>query len=274
VRYAYRLDGYDERWRDGGSSTTLTYTNLPAGQYRLNVRCSNADGRPGSQVARLAFTVAPPWWQRWWVRSLGVLALAALAYGAVSLRLRRVKGQRDLLQREVEARTRELAHLATIDPLTELYNRRHFIDVGERELRRAHRYGRPLTLLMLDLDHFKRINDTFGHAAGDRVLRRAAAAWSRTLREADLIGRVGGEEFAVILPEIGCDEAAAVAERLQSALVGLELGSEAGDIVVSASIGVAALAPEEDLDGLLSRADAALYEAKNAGRNSIRIAAQ
>ncbi|MEN9938562.1 MAG: hypothetical protein RLZZ387_5141 [Chloroflexota bacterium] len=160
--------------------------------------------------------------------------------------------------------------LATTDGLTGLYNRRHFFELAEQEMVRARRYGHPLSVILLDIDHFKQINDRHGHQVGDIALRAAAACCRDTLRAVDLHGRYGGEELVFLLPETGPEGAAQAAERMRAAIDHLPVIDAAGGLVrLSASLGVAALAPWNDvgLYQLLGRADQALYAAKRAGRN-------
>lgn len=166
----------------------------------------------------------------------------------------------------------ELARLAQTDPLTGLANRRHFMAQAEEELSRTHRYGGPLSVLMVDIDHFKRVNDTYGHKTGDLVLRKFADLSRHMLRDIDTIGRIGGEEFAILLPETDGSRGREVAERLRSALAEAELPVEQGlPLRFTVSIGIASLAgPGVNIDTLLNQADQALYEAKHAGRNRVR----
>ena len=171
----------------------------------------------------------------------------------------------------------ELLEQATHDALTGVFNRRHIEDLLRKEVDRAERHARPLAVAMLDADHFKRINDTYGHQTGDEVLREISARCRQTLRSNDLFGRYGGEEFLVVFPETNLDEAGAVAERLRVAVGGapIRIGNGDGDggkeLEVTVSIGLAAHAPGHDLDKLVERADAAMYEAKGAGRNVVRV---
>ena len=174
------------------------------------------------------------------------------------------------LESRVAARTAELEKLVMIDPLTGLANRRHFELRASIEVSDARRSGSPLTLCVLDIDHFKRVNDTYGHAAGDAVLKQVATAIASGVRPGDLVARIGGEEFAVVLPDTGPDEASSVAERIRHAVETMPIQIGETPIIVTTSIGVAALAAtEEDFAPALARADAALYRAKAAGRNRV-----
>lgn len=167
---------------------------------------------------------------------------------------------------------RRLRRLATRDHLTGVLNRGYFLDCLEKEVRRAHRYDQPLSLLMLDVDFFKRVNDTFGHPAGDQVLKELARLCQKQVREHDLVGRMGGEEFAIALVACDPERAGLVAERLrqEAALCLREVVSAPWPVTVS--LGVAPLIPDEDVDHLFKRVDQALYVAKAAGRNRVRLA--
>ena len=164
-----------------------------------------------------------------------------------------------------------LAHtLSRTDELTGLNNRRAFTELCGRALEQARRYARPLSLVMLDIDHFKQVNDTYGHAAGDRVLQALAEAIRGTAREADIAGRLGGEEFAVMLPETGGVEATTLAERLRTVVAGLRVPHDNATITFTCSLGLATRNDDVAvLDTLLNRADQALYRAKNSGRNRV-----
>ncbi|WP_005034142.1 GGDEF domain-containing protein [Holophaga foetida] len=177
------------------------------------------------------------------------------------------------LAHEVETRKTlevELRVLATTDPLTGVYNRRRFLELGEYELAREARNGRGVSLLALDIDHFKRINDTYGHGVGDTTLVRFAQTCSTCLRGLDTIGRVGGEEFAVILPETRLEGACEVAERMREAVGNCRMSGPEGPFNITMSIGVAQLLEGEGFDELAKRADAKLYAAKHAGRNRVQ----
>jgi len=164
----------------------------------------------------------------------------------------------------------DLLAQATHDPLTGVFNRRHVEDLLRQELDRAERHARPLAVAMLDADHFKNINDTYGHQTGDEVLRTISERCQKTLRSNDIFGRYGGEEFVIVFPETKLDDAGAVAERLRAAVADEPI--KVGDNVlgVTVSIGLAAFAPGHNLDEMFHRADSALYAAKQDGRNLVR----
>ncbi len=166
----------------------------------------------------------------------------------------------------------KLRRLATVDHLTGLYNRRHFLELAARELDRHRRYKSPFSLLVMDIDHFKLINDQHGHQAGDQVLERLCALWKEHMRASDFLGRLGGEEFAVALVESPLTRAGQVAERLRALTEDSELMVGKASLRVTISLGAAQLAnSREDLSSLLRRADDALYAAKNGGRNRVEL---
>jgi diguanylate cyclase (GGDEF)-like protein/PAS domain S-box-containing protein len=169
-------------------------------------------------------------------------------------------------QKRIEDRLRRLA---ARDALTDTLSRGRFFEVAREELARATRYPRPLALAMLDLDHFKSINDRHGHRAGDEVLRAIAGLMTRGLRGQDHIGRYGGEEFAVLLPETTLESAREVLERVRIAIADMRLNVEGKQLTITVSVGVVAVQTGEPLENALARADAALYRAKGAGRNRV-----
>lgn len=165
----------------------------------------------------------------------------------------------------------ELERRAYTDYLTGLANRRHFLEKAEKELARTVRYGRELSILMLDVDHFKQVNDTYGHKVGDLVLTRLAELCRATLRDVDVVGRIGGEEFAVLLPETGSEQAMEAAERLRGAIATAQVTLGGGlPLRFTASFGVTTLREKDvNIDMLLNQADQALYQAKKEGRNRV-----
>jgi len=172
--------------------------------------------------------------------------------------------------RRIGSYTSDLLVLATTDPLTHGLNRRAFMQRGNLEMARAARYQRDVSLLMIDLDHFKTINDTYGHAAGDAVLRAVGDALRNQLRQTDLWGRVGGEEFAVILVETDATGAAVVADRLRRHFASMTVPYGAYDLHFTVSIGMTSLVGADDgLEAAMRAADALLYEAKEGGRNRV-----
>ena len=216
----------------------------------------------------------PPRDLRW---LYGGLLLALLLVGGVSLIAVRFARLSARLRREVKMRTVLQAKLQSqvqVDYLTGLATRRHFMTQASEEIARARRYGLQLSLCMLDLDRFKTVNDTYGHKAGDKVLKRFSEICLASLREIDIAGRLGGEEFAILFPETGLDQVQLVVERLRERLANERVPLDDGVVLqFTVSIGVALLeASDEGLDSLMARADRALYAAKHGGRNRVCVA--
>jgi diguanylate cyclase (GGDEF)-like protein len=173
---------------------------------------------------------------------------------------------------QADQRASDLETLAAVDWLTGLYNRRQFESLAQAELARSQRYMRPLTLMMLDIDHFKKVNDTYGHATGDRVLQALATVCLATKRDADIAARLGGEEFALLLPETTAGAAAQFAERLRQQIRDCAPVVEGEKLPITVSIGIAASSQTTaGVQPLLSNSDQALYEAKRAGRNRVAV---
>jgi diguanylate cyclase (GGDEF)-like protein len=196
--------------------------------------------------------------------SLCISALLMLGMLAVGQLFRLIRAHEEILEKR-----------STIDPLTGLANRRSLIDSAGEEIQRSRRTGRPMSLLMIDLDHFKRINDALGHGHGDAVLVAVAATLRSTMRVIDHVGRWGGEEFIAVLPESDGEAAVAAAERVRSAVEALRVGHESRTTSVTVSIGVATLTategdPHRLFHALVESADHALYDAKDDGRNCVR----
>ena len=170
-------------------------------------------------------------------------------------------------RKEIE---QELKRLATTDTLTGAANRRSFFELADQEFKRVLRYKNLVAFLLLDIDHFKTINDNYGHQGGDEVLKIFVCACKNELREAAVFGRIGGEEFAVLLPETDQQSARLVAERIRQKIENMVIAFEEQSIKITVSIGVATIAiVDKSLDQVFQRADAALYQAKNSGRNRV-----
>jgi diguanylate cyclase (GGDEF)-like protein len=176
-------------------------------------------------------------------------------------------------QKALREQQQQLEHLAREDALTGLANRRRFEERAYEELLRAGRYQHPLSVLLADLDHFKTINDTYGHSYGDTVLKEVGQTFFRHCRSSDLCARYGGEEFAILLPETRLEEAQLVAERLCAAVRNLQFSRLSDDIHVTTSFGVTCvdIANPQSLEELLEQADQALYAAKHNGRNRVEV---
>jgi diguanylate cyclase (GGDEF)-like protein len=162
-----------------------------------------------------------------------------------------------------------ITQLMRTDALTGLANRRYFLEVLENIMSLTRRHQTPLTLIMADLDHFKVINDTYGHAGGDQVLKGFGALLQNTIRREDLAARLGGEEFIVALPHTDLSEALSIAERIRLGLE--EMKWEQIETQITGSFGISQFRPEDTADSLIERADQALYRAKAAGRNRLMV---
>ena len=291
VHFRYRLEGFDKEWVDAGTRRAAYYTNTPPGTYRFHVIACNNDGVWNEKGATFGFTLTPHLYETRWFYSICVAALLFLATGVYRLRVRGLTRRKADLVRLVGERTRQLEEanqrleqanralrrLSSQDGLTGIANRRQFDEVLDLEWRRAYRSEAPLSLLMLDIDHFKTFNDAHGHQRGDDYLKAMAAALRDGLnRPGDVVARYGGEEFAVILPDTDERGALSCAERLRQSVLCLEIPHDRPGAPLSAavSIGVATTFPREGSSSatLIAAADEALYRAKSEGRNRVRVA--
>jgi len=176
------------------------------------------------------------------------------------------------LETAVARRTEQLVWLANTDPLTGLKNRRGFTETAQAQLLQCQRYPQPIAALAIDIDHFKSINDRYGHHVGDQAIQRVTESIVHTLRASDIIGRVGGEEFAVLLTHTDAGAARISAERLRLAVESMKIGVlNAAPLRLTVSVGIALYQSKMTLDALLIHADMALYRAKNAGRNRVEM---
>jgi diguanylate cyclase (GGDEF)-like protein len=283
VRYRTQLVGYDASASAWVAAYQKAYTNLPARHYLFRVEARDATGQHSGPV-ELAFSVEPSPWLRPW--AIALQALGGVAIGLVLLRAREraLRRRAEGLEALVAQRTHELseanaqlAELSVTDPLTGLANRRALFAHVEGEWRRLARGKGSVAFVMLDVDHFKAYNDSLGHPKGDECLARVAGALSHLAqRPGDLVARYGGEEFACLFVGLERSHAAPYAERLRAAIEELALPHPASDVapVVTVSLGVAWAEPTPTTDWheTLAAADAALYRAKQNGRNRVELA--
>jgi len=204
---------------------------------------------------------------------IALLSFVTLRFRRTAAALRAEIARHAQTEQQLIERNKELLQLASTDLLTGLLNRRAVMQQALSELRRAKRYQKDLAVLMLDIDHFKQINDQYGHAAGDKVLRDFAVLCQQSIRDTDLLGRYGGEEFILVLPEVDLQTAILSAERLRMTVSQHYFTlTDSTVLPLSCSIGIAMYLPErDDLDKLLLRADQALYQAKHQGRNRCAV---
>ncbi|WP_439385210.1 diguanylate cyclase [Ideonella sp. YS5] len=281
--FEHRLLGFDDRWQRTGGSV-IRYARLPAGSYTLQARLVDQQLGMSSPNVDLHLEIDPPWWETWTFRLLTGALLAALAYAGHRWRMRLARQrEQELAQlvaertRELEASREELRERATKDGLTGAWNRRTVLEMLEHDVERSARDRQPLTVLLADIDHFKRINDELGHPAGDEVLRQFVARLRAEVRPYDAIGRYGGEEFVVILRGLCVDQAEdrARVEAMRAAIAGEPMMLAHGmQRHVTCSFGAACARAEEAAtsEDLIRQADEALYRAKRAGRNRVEYA--
>ncbi|HUX43119.1 MAG TPA: diguanylate cyclase [Terracidiphilus sp.] len=278
----YRLEGGQGGGWEVSRELTVRYRHLVPGNYRFEAMSIDANGNQLSPVAVYRFHIQDRWWQYRMVQFALSLLLACLALLLWRWRVDHLLRQKrqleiavldrteDLVQEKAElVKTRDqMRHFAEHDDLTGLWNHRIIVDRLQREVERSRREGQPLSIILIDLDHFKRINDTYGHMAGDEVLRCASAIFQSKVRNYDWVGRYGGEEFLLILPGSGFKNACERAEDLRLALEEARIVEGKSTIPVTASFGVASGFVTTH-DELLRVADQALYSAKDQGRNCV-----
>ena len=288
LRYQYRLEGFDKDWVDAGTRTTAYYTNLPPGDYRFRVVATAFDTTQGEAEAAVSFYLTPHFYQTHLFYATLVIVVVGLVLLIWIWTNRFMIARQNELKRLVKARTRELeaekaelleakaalAQQASHDSLTGLMNRAAIFRVVEEEMRQAERERTCLAVILADLDHFKDVNDTYGHLVGDDVLREFALRLSNNLRPYDHAGRFGGEEFLIVMPGLS-DQCGDRVRELQQCLS--QEPFDCGDVKlrVTCSVGVAWFHPGiRDTELLLNLADQALYAAKANGRNRVEVAGE
>ncbi|WP_228114598.1 ligand-binding sensor domain-containing diguanylate cyclase [Stenotrophomonas sp. MYb238] len=298
IRYRTRLEGLDRGWIERGNQRSVEFIGLPPGNYTLHVSAMHPGGRWSESEAAWSFTVEPLLWQRRSVQAVaGVLLLLALV-ALYRYLIHRYKTSNIRLARQVDERTADLQlqaerllaanqektalaerlrqqaeafeRQAHEDPLTGLPNRRAFDEGLARDFARSQRSGHPLSLLVLDIDHFKTVNDTWSHSVGDQVLCEVGRLLAASCRDSDLPARLGGEEFALLLNDTALDEAQLVCARLQGLFHAQRNWAGIEGLRVTFSAGLVQLGAGDRAPLLLfQRADKALYQAKSDGRDRI-----
>jgi len=283
ILFRYRLEPLFADWRETPLHE-MQFPGLPPNDYRLEVEARDLGGPWSEQPAVFAFEIRPPWWRAWWFCALAAAAAMTLVRAVWRWRMLQLIRRQKELERAVAERTRELRQdkqdllaarealheRAIKDGLTGLFNRTAFFEILEREFSRVERQSGSLVLIMADLDLFKKVNDSYGHLAGDAVLQECARRILASVRPYDSVGRYGGEELAILIPECSLEEAAERAEQVRQAIAQRPVATLAGEISVTCSFGVGAATsratkPEE----LVELADRALYRAKARGRNCV-----
>ncbi|HEY0199831.1 MAG TPA: diguanylate cyclase [Rhodanobacter sp.] len=286
--YRYRLIGTEAGWVDS-SANEVNVAALPSGDYRFEVQAIDDDQRTFSPSATFDFTMPPPWWRHWWAL-LGVLVVVGLLFMLVwRWRVRTLMAQNRRLDATVQQRTAELqrekselegvrAELyvqATFDELTGLLNRRAILEKLEAVLASGAYRRKGFALALIDLDHFKRVNDTYGHQAGDAVLRTVALRLATHLRSSDMLGRYGGEELLMMMENIDEPNATRRLETLRREAGMLPHVWGETSFSVTLSVGLAWIgAGTMSMHELIRRADQALYAAKQGGRDRVVVAGQ
>jgi diguanylate cyclase (GGDEF)-like protein len=267
-----RLRGLSDDWFQT-HDFNMHYPGLAPGRYTLEAYAVDAGHQRSSRPVSLSFQILPPWWQATWFKALVMGGILLGLTAAWRWSVRRLDARRWALERELKERE-ALLERATRDPLTKLWNRQAILEILSREIETARRSATPLAIALIDLDHFKGINDTLGHLAGDEVLRVLGAQLSGRLRARDSLGRYGGEELLLVIPEASPQRPFLPMERLQRLISEIPFAYNGATIHVTASFGVAWLTPSTDsVEGLLRRADEALYSAKFSGRDRVEYAA-
>jgi diguanylate cyclase (GGDEF)-like protein len=278
VRFKYQLEGYDRDWVDPGSRRVAYYTNLPPAHYRFRVIAANDDGLWNYQGDSMEFVLKPFFYQtRWFLVGCGLFAIL-IVFGANRYYTRLIRARADQLSILVNQRTaelseshRELERLARLDVLTALPNRRKFDEDFREMFSKTKDEEDTFSLLLIDFDRFKKINDTFGHDAGDAFLIEAAKRLALVLRTSDSVARLGGDEFAILLG--GDHDESGIGKVCERILHSFSTGIDFRGVTIRSSVSVgAAVFPHHGLtqEELYKSADLALYEAKRLGRNNWR----
>jgi len=283
VKFQYKLEGHDKEWVDAGTQRTAHYSYLPPGNYKFLVKAANSDGVWAEQPAVLAVELKPFFYQTWTFYALSAAVIGLTLFGIWRLSVYQLRARERKLARLVEERTAELAkanedlhRLANSDGLTKIGNRRRFESFLADEWHRAVRFRTEISLVMIDIDHFKQFNDTYGHQAGDECLQKVAEAFADTIkRPTDLVARFGGEEFALVLGGTDSEGAVTIAREALANLRDLEIQHSSSPIgeFLTVSLGIATVLPRmgsSEAD-LIKAADEALYQAKKNGRDRMQI---
>ncbi len=286
VEFRYRLHGLEDGWQTSAGGN-LHFSGLAPGSYVLSVQAMDTRVHALSPPIDYAFTILPPWYLRDRAKVLGVLVLLTIAIGWWRLSIRSLKASEATLKAKVDHQTaqllaekeqleraqRELVESSKRDALTGLLNRSAIFEVLGRMRRLSLESGMPLSVIMADLDHFKSINDRWGHTVGDAVLRECAERFRETLRPGDAVGRYGGEEVLIVIPGLNAAHAVGRLEEIREAIASRPIVHGAHKLHVTCSFGVAWLdGRHRDVESIVNDADAALYVAKQSGRNRVEFA--
>ena len=264
----YRLLGLSSQWATT-ESFSIHIPTLPPGHYELQAVAVDSGHARTSATRRLAFDITPPWWQTGLFHAAEATAIAGAMVLVMLLLMQRQ--QRRFEEQEQKRREHErLLERATRDGLTGVWNRTTLMELLSGEMEIARRSNTPLAVALCDIDHFKNVNDTHGHAGGDEILRQFAQRLRGSFRQRDLIGRYGGEEFLVVMPGVPPEDRGCLMESVRQTIASLPFSFSGTELTVTISIGVAWMdSLDEPAAELIRRADRAMYEAKSGGRNCV-----
>lgn len=277
VTYSYKLEGVDSQWITVPFNTPpiAIYTNLRSGHYALHIRAETSGLHAYSKEETFYFTIAPHWYEHWEISVVVVLIVLVGLYLIIILRTFLLKRQTKRLQNLVDNRTfelqqanQQLSALANTDVLTGLLNRRALMIELARIQQEAAEQNRTISLAMLDVDHFKNINDRYGHLVGDTVMRKAANIIRNNIRQNDFAGRYGGDEFVIAIAA-SLEISHNIAERIRHEFTTLIVKNNDTELKITVSIGLFEMKPDDNISVALDRADNMLYWAKNNGRNRV-----
>lgn len=277
LRYAYKLVDFENSWRfTDYKARVATYTNLEPGHYRFTVKAINQENVWSSDEAQLEIIVIPPWWDKPVWRGVLLLSILLFITSVVWLRISALKARSAELSLKVEEKTRDLEAmvekltlLSSQDSLTGLKNRRYFTERAKAQWHEFKRHNRAFSLLIVDIDFFKKINDEYGHHVGDTVLVKIANTLENNLRESDVIARWGGEEFLILLPSLNIQEAYWVAEKLRKSVAEQVVEAPPHLVSVTITCGVADIKDYDSVDACIHAVDKKLYVGKESGRNAV-----
>ncbi len=288
VLFQYRLLGQEENWQTTASGR-IELSGLPPGDYRLQLQALDQRAHQSSRLVEYSFTVLPPWYKRDRTRMAAALLLFLLATLCWKVSVRRLQNSEATLKAKVDRQTAqllaekeqleraqlELVEISRRDALTGLLNRSAIFDALARMRRYALDRGGTLTVIMADLDHFKLINDRYGHTVGDAVLRECAERFREVMRPGDAVGRYGGEELLIAIPGLSREHAISRVEEIRTAIAMRPVVYGTHSLHVTCSFGVGWLSDEHgDLESMINAADAALYTAKQNGRNRVEFTSE
>ncbi|MBB6147261.1 diguanylate cyclase (GGDEF)-like protein [Silvibacterium bohemicum] len=284
MQFRYRLDRFDRDWVYVAGRREAYYTKLPPGRYTFQVQAANGSESWSPNSAVLSFVLRPHYWQTTWFKAVCTLVFLLLCIVLAKLRFHYLEARNRDLENRVNLRTQELQEAikvaeaatealheqATKDSLTKLWNRHAIFELLDKEIQRSSRESSHLCVLMVDVDHFKVINDMYGHLTGDAVLQQVAERVTKHARPYDSIGRYGGEELLIALPRCTLPDGLRRAEEFRHAIAAQPFLVGPYVIQVTCSIGVAVSEGDATVEAMIAEADSALYQAKRSGRNCVQ----